>query len=104
MDIRTFLERFGDQRDDKRCSMAEVYARSFREWISQCAGDAPPKEPRVVSLRELSLNSQDGFFIWSYTGSSSSWLNDRIPAGRTAPRACRWHGLQNAPGACRFAF
>jgi hypothetical protein len=74
MNLEEFIKMCEDVKDHHQVTMKRLYDKAFKSWIDDYANE-PPKEPRVAALKEQGLNAEDGFFIWSYTGSSSSWLN-----------------------------
>lgn len=74
MNLEKFILQCAKVKDDHNVTMESLRDEAFKSWISDFANDLP-KEPRVAALKKLGLTAEDGFFIWSYTGSSSSWLN-----------------------------
>lgn len=74
MTLEEFIQQCGDVEDHHQVTMKRLNDKAFKSWIDDYVNE-PPKEPRVVALKELGLSAEDGFFIWSYTGSCSSWLN-----------------------------
>ena len=74
MNLKEFIEQCSEEKDYHRVTMKRLYYDAFKSWIDDFDTDEP-KEPRVIALKTLGLHSDDGFFIWSYTGSCSSWLN-----------------------------
>ncbi|HTI60905.1 ADP-ribosyltransferase [Mucilaginibacter sp.] len=74
MNLKEFIDSYPNQKDHHNVSMKRLHDKAFKSWMEDCENEHP-QEPRVNSLKQLGLNAEDGFFIWSYTGSCSSWLN-----------------------------
>lgn len=74
MEINELLEHCEGIKNHHGQYICSQYNRSFANWIADF-DNVEPVESRVKHLKEKGLDANDGFFIWSYTGSSSSWLN-----------------------------
>jgi len=74
MNLQEFIEQCSEEKDYHGVTMKRLYYDAFKSWIDDFSSDES-KETRVIALKSLGLHSDDGFFIWSYTGSCSSWVN-----------------------------
>jgi hypothetical protein len=74
MNLNEFILQCGEVQDKHHISMETLRNRAFKSWIDDFAKKVS-EEPRVQALKELGLSVDDGFYIWAYTGSTSSWLN-----------------------------
>lgn len=74
MKLEEFILQCEKVKNRHNVTMEHLHDKAFKSWIIDYANESP-KEPCVAALKELGLTAKDGFFVWSYTGSSSSWLN-----------------------------
>lgn len=88
MDIEKFIELCGDETDHKQITMKTLYCEAWKSWLDDYK-EKESQEPRVLELKRLGLTAEDGFFIWSYTGSSSGWLNSEKRNGKNYSSECQ---------------
>jgi hypothetical protein len=88
MTLNEFIEVCGDENDNHRQTMKSLFEKAWKSWIDDYY-DEESKEPRVIEIKRLGLTAEDGFFIWSYTGSSSSWLNCDRRNGQEHSSECK---------------
>jgi len=88
MDFSEFIINCCAETDHHRQSIKTLYEKAFKSWIDDFSKERS-SEPRVLELKRLGLTSEDGFFIWSYTGSSSSWLNCDKRNGNNFSSSCK---------------
>ncbi|WP_316753899.1 hypothetical protein [Pedobacter gandavensis] len=88
MNIEELIESCGEETDQKRMTMRTLYEEAWKPWLDDYSQNES-KESRVIELKRLELTGDDGFFIWSYTGSSSGWLNSDKRNGYDYSSKCK---------------
>lgn len=90
MNLTEFIELCAEEQDTHRQTMKNLFERAWKSWIEDYANEES-SEPRVIELKRLGLTAEDGFFIWSYTGSSSGWVNSDKRNGLEYNSDCKKH-------------
>ena len=88
MNLIELVKEFGEEEDHHRVSLKRHFEAHLKSWMNDC-NESEPASGEAIAVRVLDLNADDGFFIKTYTGSCSSWVNSEKRNGQPHFSECK---------------